>query len=365
MLHPTIMPKTFIELGILVLLALASFFVIISFTNAPAVELASGITASTVNDQPVFSTAFWGTKIKTMGMQEAYTFLAETIKGMDDYGQHLNAHQFGDALFKIKHADGVVACDNRFGHGCFHQFFITALNKEGAGIATKLTKVCADKLGPGPQNHACNHGIGHGIMAAFNWEDIKGALEVCKSFQNKNAFFACIDGVFMEYFTPTALVAKGKTESIRDVDRKSPDSACISLEPLFQANCYSMAVSWWMTAGVSARDAGKWCGDVKGEKNYEACFKGLGYALVLASRYNKNVVIKKCEEATAAAEEKVFCRAGAHWGFSKGEEVGEVLTEEDKALCDFEEKKWCLKESSLTDSGLGISAICCPDLKSL
>lgn len=345
---------------------LASLFLVVTILISASIDKPSqNDIAYTVDDQPVFSTKFWGGKIEELGMHEAYTLLAATVADMDDYGQHLNAHQFGDALFKRKYVDGVVVCDNRFGHGCFHQFFMTAMSGEGADIATTFEKVCANKLGIGPRGDACNHGIGHGIMTAFYWENIEGALNICDSFQNKNAFLACIDGVFMEYFTPTHLVVKGKVEKRRDVNPENPDSVCLSINPKFQPTCYSMAVSWWLTAGISAKDSGKWCRNIKEKNNYNACFKGLGYTLVLASKYKKDLVIKKCEEAVNNMHERVLCRAGAHWGFSRGEEVGEVLTKEDKALCDFQEKQLCLRETSLTDDGSGISTICCPNLESL
>ena len=359
------------QINILFLLVLAPMFLIVAFLlitdTSTKQQLSLLILAGPDNKhvaywyqkQPIFSTEFYANKIEELNMYETYNLLAETVKHMDDYGQHLNAHQFGDALYWKKSLDGVIVCDNRFGNGCFHQLFMTALNEEGEGIVSRVGEVCLRVFGPNREGHACNHGIGHGVMAALG-EDLERALTTCNLLENKELFFACIDGVFMEYFTPTLLVASLDAPKSRKINIQNPDSVCATLDPQFQPTCYSMQVSWWITEDIGAKQSGSWCENITNRNNSDTCFKGLGYALVLASRYQKDIVVQKCNEATNTTEQKILCRSGAYWGFQKGEEVGEKLTEEDKALCDLEEKNRCLEEAELVGTGIGISAICCP-----
>lgn len=342
-------------------LALLSLLLVVTWNYNSSIN--EGYIVKYHQEKPIFSTEYWEKKIRILGMHQAYTFLADMVKGMDDYGRHLNAHQFGDALFKSKGFDGIPVCDNNFGQGCFHQLFMTGLRLLGPGLALQLEQACLEKLGEG--SYACTHGIGHGIMAAYDWTDLDSALDTCYSFQNKKASYGCDDGVFMEYFTPTHLVAKGKA-SARKLDRENPRSACLDLDPRHQPSCYAMSVGWWLMDGVSAKDSGEWCRTIEEKNNYEACFKALGYSLVLASKYTKGIVLEKCEGASINTTEIVLCRAGAFFGFSKGEALGEILKEEDKALCDFGEKELCLREAALvTEIGLGISALCCPPIESL
>ena len=327
-------------------------------TNPSSAESDNKHVAYQFRNQSIFSTEFYAEKIEELGMHETYKLLAEIVEDMDDYGKHLNAHQFGDALYWKKTLGGIVVCDNRFGNGCFHQLFMTALNEEGENIILRVGKACLKEFGTGVEGHACNHGIGHGIMAALG-EDLERALNVCNLLESKKGFFACIDGVFMEYFTPTLLVAEKNTPKTRELNINNPDAACVSLDPKFQPTCYSMQVSWWLTRDMGAEKSGSWCENIANRNNSEACFRGLGYALVLSSRYQKDLVVQKCDEATDIMEKKILCRAGAYWGFKKGEEVGEKLSEEDKALCEIEEKKRCLEEVEFMGTGIGISAICC------
>lgn len=363
-------PSTLVVLFLVgaVLVMTTSFFVLDGYTTDTATPSLEQIDKKHikyhVEGQPVLSSDFWAKKVDALGMEKAHAFLASTIDHMNDYGKHLNAHQFGDALYWEKSLRGVLVCDDRFGRGCFHQFFMTALDQEGDSVVPQLEEVCLKEFGKGTEGHSCNHGIGHGIMAALD-EDLSKALNICRSFESQELIFACIDGVFMEYFTPTTLVSGEDTKDMKPVDQEDPSAVCRSVQEMFKPTCYSMQSSWWLSYGINTEKAGAWCENIAHTEHKKACFKGLGYALVLSSDYQKDIVIQACNSASRTQEQKILCRAGAFWGFKKGEEVGEELTEEDKALCQLEQRKRCLEEADLVGTGVGISAICCAPRESL
>lgn len=312
---------------------------------------------------PILTTAYWEERIRKDGGTDAYAFLKRQVEPLDDYGRHLTAHQFGNALYLVEGLDGIVVCDNSLGNGCFHQFFMAALGERGEGLVRALSEECATRVGPGIESHACHHGMGHGIMVAFGEEDLSSALEACKAVSYIQGFYGCTDGVFMEYFKTTHLGSFEESELIRTFDPENPYSPCEALTEEFKPSCHYMQMSWWMYTGMTHEEAAALCRGVR-EYSY-ACFKAMGHVLTLATKYDKEPTIAWCKALSATFEEEILCRAGAHWAFSRGEEVGEVLSEDEKKLCEFdtaEASRRCADEAALAGTSLGISVICCKPL---
>ncbi len=312
-----------------------------------------------LNDTLILNTTFWKEQIKELGGNDAYKILEKQVIKLDDYGQHLTAHQFGDALFEVSGLGGIETCDHRFGQGCFHQFFMGALGEHGESVVPNFSAACAKKNAGGNSVSGCNHGMGHGVMVAFENGGIKEAVGVCEVLEDPRAFYGCIDGIFMEYFTPTHVGRSKEDLPKRTFNPDNPHYPCVELGEKFQPTCYYMQASWWMYLGFEDKIITNLCRSIPG-KHTGTCFKSLGHYFTIATDYKKEITLRSCKNITTTKEEEIACRAGAHWAFSRGEEVGEILSEDDKKLCEFSDsssKNKCLLDSNMITGPIGISVI--------
>jgi hypothetical protein len=307
----------------------------------------------------ILSRDYWVKRIQADGGKSAYAFLAEQVQSYDDYGQHLTAHEFGNALYHVEGIDAVTVCDHRFGNGCFHQFFMTALDAEGDGAVKKYSEECRSKLGEKDAVHACNHGLGHGVMIANESTGLNSALNTCAQLSDPYAFHGCIDGVFMEYFTPTHLGRSEEELPQRKFSEIEPLAPCLKLSGKFQPTCYYMLASWWAKIKTFSQ-AAELCREVPVHRS--TCFKSLGHVFTMTTSYSKEKTLSLCKEFGIVTEDEFNCRVGAHWAFSHAHEVGVVLEADEKMLCAFDEREKgerCVREADMKGTPIGISVICC------
>jgi hypothetical protein len=296
-----------------------------------------------------------------MGGGPAYAYMIESVADLPDLDQHLTTHKFGNALYEVEGLDGVAICDHHYGQGCFHQFFMSALLDLGESVVQAFSKACDEEHQGGPSIRACNHGLGHGVMVAFEDRGIEGALAACRTIEEEQAFWGCIDGVFMEYFTPTHTGRDATDIPKREFDRRAPYEPCMHLDVAYQPTCYYMQSSWWVFKKVGYPETAALCRGIP-DPYGNVCFKAIGHVLAFSSQYSKKKTIAKCQAITQNTEEELNCRAGAHWAFSRTKEIGITLTEEEMSLCDFEStalSAQCRAESNMIATPIGISVICC------
>jgi hypothetical protein len=250
----------------------------------------------------------WIEIIRQKGSKEAYQlFLAEAPQNIE-IDTHTQAHLFGEALYEVDGLDGISICDDSFAFGCYHSFLGSAIYYEGIETLPFFNQACKDKYGS--ENLPCQHGIGHGVLIYTGYDDLVGALDLCRTITDRPTG-GCSSGVFMEYNFHTM-----ESESVVGYSRPLTEDVfapCSNLDSSYQPSCYLEQVQWW--EGIFNRDykkIGVLCEEIAEEVNRQACFHGVGNYIASFTMHDVQKILHLCTlmpSATGRAE----CHEGASW----------------------------------------------------
>lgn len=298
-----------------------------------------------ITKEDIADETFWREVIRSKGGIRAYEKFSRAIIEHPQTTQHTAAHAFGGALYGVEHVGGLSVCDDRFSYGCFHEFLGRAIADLGLSSVSSLNESCFSSLGK--KGLACQHGIGHGIIAAigYDYENMKEALEVCKTLPYSDPIGGCYGGVFMEYNLRTMLGEEGrpreKTEGLL--------SPCDTLRDVFVPACAYNAPQWWsqvVVQGSTSTNAferlGLLCEEL-GAININAlrpCFEGVGTYIPVKVGYSPEQTIALCRSAARTSQEEEWCRSAAAsavsiegGGSEDGLKICEGLEEESYKYC--------------------------------
>lgn len=288
---------------------------------------------------------YWANAVEKNGAQNAYEEFKVFNHKAPFEKQHLETHIIGELLYEYEDVEGIIVCDSSFGFGCYHGFFGTALADQGIGIVSKLDKICIDTYGP--LGGGCIHGIGHGIIEYMGYDNLSGALEVCKETTQITKTIGCTSGVFMEYNTPLVFSDNNVRTGLLPFDPESPYGACTEVAKEFQASCYFELAQWW--SAVLNDDNEKMatlCDGVSDLENRKYCTLGVGSMIAISSRFDVTESIRKC--SFVSPDEETICLAGVTWSFF----ADPKHKEEARELCDglsYNERELCILEADLTE----------------
>ncbi len=284
---------------------------------------------------------FWEDVVRAEGALSAYEMLMRATENKSIGEQHEWAHAFGSALFRVEGVEGIRVCDSRFSYGCFHQFLGDTILSLGAESIPQLNQICFDQLSENPLS--CQHGIGHGALAAFGYDDesLRKALSECKALPGADLIGGCYGGAFMEYNVRTMLAEKAAPREYLG----NPLHPCDSLDEAYQIACIYWQPQWWsqtVARGLAKNDAfammGSYCGGLSPILQ-RTCFEGIGNIVSFEADFDPAKVRTLCDATSRDAADRLACRAtGAnHLGIDKGREYGyavcDDLTEEAKEFC--------------------------------
>lgn len=282
----------------------------------------------------------WVNVIEDLGPDEAYQFFIKYNDKQDFLDQHNIAHGFGEDLFAVEGVDGATVCDSRYGFGCYHQFFLSAVSAQGIDVVDTLDEVCIDKNGFGGQG--CQHGIGHGLVQYFGHSRLNEALDVCSRLAWQEPLFGCQSGVFMEYNFPS--IVEGVTEegAGNKYSDDDPYHPCNVAPEKFKYACFYSLPEWWSRgADLDYRTMGQLCEEISVKKYSDICYKGVGLDAVQLSGFNPDGAIEMCS-LMPSKEGIAFCRAGVKWAFWDSDFQGQYndlcsgLDEDSKRICENE-----------------------------
>jgi hypothetical protein len=248
----------------------------------------------------------WKTYIQEVGPQKAYIDFKEMYKNTDSYIQHTTIHEIGAIFYETKGINGIVYCDETFGFGCYHGFFGEAIQYLGVNKISEMEKICIEKFGPDQNN--CQHGIGHGIMAYYEKNNLDKALEKCNMFTHLQSLIGCKNGVFMEYNFNT--MSHTNNLQIRPLDDKGPYSPCISILKKDQSSCYYSLPEWWNR--IYNKDDNKMGGLCLSlnETNQKSCFLGIGGVIANSTSFHPDETLVRCEKMPNQ-DSIILCKQGA------------------------------------------------------
>ena len=250
--------------------------------------------------------------IDEIGADGAYEESKKEYRLQSLYNQHLFTHIFGALLYEKVGIEGVSTCDEFSTFGCYHGFWREAiLNKDGIGHSS-LVKICP--LG----SIACQHGIGHGILAYLGTSRVAEALEICEELSYID-LKSCPYGVFMEHIRPTF---PGSTNHILDAlsfDPAHPYAPCSRVPAKFLESCYAVLPGWWSIV-LEGDDVaiGRLCGNMESRLSRETCFRQIGS--YVAGRYpskqsleEKSIVHDSNSQKALATCQQMPSQNGVHF----------------------------------------------------
>lgn len=143
---------------------------------------------------------------------------------------HLLGHRIGDILYEQEGVEGIAVCTQDFRNACSHSIVIGALNDYGEGALDTIRDSCTKAPGGPGAYTMCYHGLGHGVLAYYDY-DIPKMVAMCqktgtKEYNNREAV-ECIGGAVMELMgggghDPEAWRAARK----KYLDDKNPTALC-------------------------------------------------------------------------------------------------------------------------------------------
>lgn len=254
--------------------------------------------------------------------------------------QHVAAHLFGALLFQIKGTDAVTVCDGSFNFGCYHGFFGEAVSKHDLVIVPVLDAACTKTAEKG----ACQHGIGHAILAHFGKnERIDEALAVCTTLKKYGPYGGCTNGVFMEY---NFFTMRNPTGSPRKLTKNNIQTPCTLVSKRFQESCYFFQPQWWrLVLNSNYLKMGQLCQALSDENLARACFIGIGNIAGPSSKFKMDKSFASCQKMPTP-QAQAYCQIGLANIFATEPAFKKFANEACKGLSG-SEKKACNKRNIL------------------
>lgn len=265
------------------------------------------------------TTAYWRARIDAVGGARAYEEFHIAYADTDPNEQHSNAHIFGGELYRGEGVDGFSVCDLQYSYGCYHEFLGQAIFEEGMPVVERLNQGCYDDLAASGQELSCQHGIGHGILAAIGYETemLPEALESCSELPYSDPIGGCYGGVFMEYNLRTMLSLDGVPPREKEV--ASLHEPCSSMPEYAKEACYYWHPQWWLTVlgeeGYVTRleqhkKMGELCDELGAGDLRDTCLRGIGNNSITTGITPRDA-IALCAAAGSDLRAEVLCRSDA------------------------------------------------------
>lgn len=114
---------------------------------------------------------------------------------------HLLGHIIGDELYKQRGIEGIYECTQDFRNACSHSIVVGLYMEKAEAALPEISEICRKAPGGSGAYTMCFHGLGHGVLAAVNY-DMPQAVALCQKtgtpeFQYREAA-ECIGGAVME-----------------------------------------------------------------------------------------------------------------------------------------------------------------------
>jgi hypothetical protein len=225
------------------------------------------------------------------GARYAFEVLAraEFPPGID---LHLLGHVVGNVLFAQEGIDGIHACTQNFRNACSHSIVVGLFSERGVGALSDVVTACKDAPGGSGAYTMCFHGLGHGVLAYYNY-DLEQALPLCKeagaSSSTGNEYVECVGGTIMEMIAGVhdrEAWEKERTKYFKDNDPLYPCNAAFMPSEV-QPICYIYLTPHLLQAAgidLSSPDiedfpkASGFCEKIPefDRENRDACYGGFG-----------------------------------------------------------------------------------------
>lgn len=238
------------------------------------------------------------------GAPYAYEILRQVQSSFIEPYNHLFGHIIGDELFKQQNIEGLDVCTSEFTFACYHSVIARVLAEQGFESVDEINEKCLQLKDVG----SCQHGIGHGIIAAAGYEDPVSAVAVCDSLEKRPGVTRpCIEGVIMEFnFHQLEDINLG---AHRQVDDRGYYYPCTELPDRDKSECVFEQTIWWreIHGRTNYPAVGALCDGVEHEEARVWCYRGIGRLIPEYSSDPVETMARECIGATSVTEGQALC----------------------------------------------------------
>lgn len=208
---------------------------------------------------------------------------------------HLLGHVVGDVLYEQEGIGGIKICNNDFRNACSHSIVTGLFFDKGEAALAEISEACRQAPGGSGAYTMCFHGLGHGVLAAVDYDMAKSASYCEKTGapdHGYNEASQCIGGMVMEI-----VGGGGHSKNIWEVQRKKylnisdPLALCRSdfINDRARFMCYDYITPYLFEAVgsnlalPSAEDFKKSfpiCNNINLKSDRDACYGGFGKEFV-------------------------------------------------------------------------------------
>lgn len=114
---------------------------------------------------------------------------------------HLLGHAVGEILYEQKGVEGMASCTQDFRNACSHTIVVGALQDFGEGALSQIREACLKAPGGSGAYTMCYHGLGHGVLAHFQYS-LPETIALCKKTGTPEyydrEYIECVGGAIME-----------------------------------------------------------------------------------------------------------------------------------------------------------------------
>lgn len=237
------------------------------------------------------------------GAPYAYQVLRGLPHSNLDRYVHLFGHVIGDELYNQQSINGLKICTSEFSFACYHSILARAIAEQGLEKISDINQMCLELKA----RARCQHGIGHGVLAATGYEEPLTAFAVCKTLAKQGSTIGCVEGVMMEYNLRSLEDVGSSTP--RKVDKRGYYYPCSEVVNVYKNECYLEQSLWWrellgMTNYV-AMDA--LCAEVGNEENRSWCYRGIGSLIFEVSDDPVDTKAKQCVTGISGVKGQAWC----------------------------------------------------------
>ena len=231
------------------------------------------------SERLLYDDAFMDEAIRTYTLRSLTASLSRLgyVKGIDC---HNRAHEMGRRAYELLGGESFKNCGIECHSGCRHGATEAFFAENGTSdLISSMQFLCGDEVGNKFHMHQCIHGIGHGLMAWFDYE-LHDALGACNMIGHPFHQDSCYSGVFMENIVGSIVNTdwSGEGQSVGHHTKylsNDPHYPCNAVDDRYKGQCYWLQTDRMLHLSGDAASVGVEC--TKAPEQFQfSCFFSMG-----------------------------------------------------------------------------------------
>lgn len=227
-----------LRLVVFVLVLFCGGVAVFSFRGQQA-ELSAVLTPDLDSEKLLYDDVFMNEALQTYTLRSLTASLSRLgyAGGIDC---HNRAHELGRRAYEIFGGESFKGCGIECHSGCRHGATEAFFAANGTSdLIDSLHTLCGDELENRFHMHQCIHGIGHGLMAWYDYA-LHDVLAACDLIQQQYHQKSCYSGVFMENIVGSIVQDEQAEDSAHYTQYLSDDPhyPCNAVQEKYRHECY-------------------------------------------------------------------------------------------------------------------------------